>query len=100
MAEAEAAGPTLPKAGEIREFASEAEERAWWASHDTSDLPGHEVPLRFAPAGERAARVVSVRTDQNTLDRLKRLAAARGLDYHEMVRACLDERLHREAVSQ
>jgi predicted DNA binding CopG/RHH family protein len=90
----------LPRAHEIPEFASEAQEREWWASHETSDLPGHEVPLRLAPAAERATRVVSVRTDQSTLERLKRLAADRGLDYHEMVRAWIDERRQQEAVSQ
>ena len=79
------------------EFASEEEERAWWAAHDTSEMPGRDIPLRFTGSAAQAPRLVTVRTDQRTVDRLKRLAADRGLDYREMVRAWIDERLQAEA---
>ncbi|MGH2355241.1 MAG: CopG family antitoxin [Chloroflexota bacterium] len=90
----------IPEFASEEEFASEDEEREWWASHDTSELPGQDVPFRLTGSPERATRVVAVGTDQSKIDRLKRLAAQRGVDYHEMVRAWIDERLQEEAVSQ
>lgn len=77
----------LPEAYEIPDFASENEEREWLATHDTSKLAGKDVVLRPARPKEQIARVVAVPTDQETIDRLRQLAAERGLDYHELVRA-------------
>jgi hypothetical protein len=37
----------LPKARTIPNFESEDEERAWWASHDTSELPGEDVEMTY-----------------------------------------------------
>lgn len=90
-------GAFLPRVRAIPEFASEEEEREWWATHDTSALPGADVPLRPARSGG-VARVLTVRTDQDTLSRLKRLAAERGVDYHEVARSWLQERLRQETA--
>lgn len=99
MARAGTKSVTLPEARELPEFASEDEEREWWASHDTSELPGQEVPLRFTGTEALKARSLTVHTDQRTVNRLKQLAAERGVHYHELVRRWIHERLEQETVS-
>ena len=93
-------GVTLPRAQTIPEFASEDEERKWWATHDTSALPGEDVPLRRRRRRGRLARALTVPTDQVTLSRLKRLAEARGVDYHEIAGSWLQERLTQETAAR
>ncbi|MDQ3700759.1 MAG: BrnA antitoxin family protein, partial [Chloroflexota bacterium] len=100
MARAGTKSVTLPEAHELPEFASEDEEREWWASHDTSELPGEDVPLQFAGSRVQGARTLKVHTDQRTVNRLKQLAAERGLDYHEMLRTWIHQRLEQEDASQ
>jgi hypothetical protein len=100
MATAGGAAPTLPKARKIPQFGSEAEERGWWASHDTSELPGQDMRLRLARSRQALSRVVAVTTDAATLNRLKRLAAERGQDYHEMMRVWIQERLLQGAATK
>jgi hypothetical protein len=93
-------GTSLPSAHSIPEFASEDEEREWWATHDSSALPGKDVQLRPVRHKDRMARTLAVRTDQETLDRLKRLADERGADYHEIARRWLQERLGQETSAR
>lgn len=98
--EEEPEGTSLPSARAIPEFASEDEEREWWATHDTSALPGEDIHLRRARGGDRMARALTVPTDQETLSRLKRLADERGVDYHEIARRWLQERLGQETAAR
>jgi hypothetical protein len=91
-----AKAPRLPKVRSIPTFATEDEERAWWASHDTSDLPGEDVSLERPRNADRLPRVITVPADAATVERLRRLARARGVDYHDMVRAWLSDRLAAE----
>jgi hypothetical protein len=99
--EKETEGETLPSARTIPEFTTEDEEREWWATatHDTSALPGADVPLRRARSADYLARVLTVPTDQETLSRLKRLSDERGVDYHEVARRWLRERLIQESAA-
>ena len=92
-------GMSLPSAHVIPEFESKHEERDWWATHDTSALPGEDVQLRPSRKRGRLVRALTVRTDQETLDRLKRLADKRA-DYHEIARRWLQERLGHDATAQ
>jgi hypothetical protein len=95
-----AEGTSLPPASTIPEFASEDEERQWWTTQDTSALPGEDVSLHPARSGGRGARTLTVPTDQETLDRLKRLAEERGVDYHQIARRWLQERLGQETAAR
>ena len=92
-----ASGDTLPPADRIPEFESEKAEREWWASHDTSQLLGHDVDLCYTGAPHARERAVTVQVDEETVARLKGLASQRGVDYHAMVRAWILDRLRREA---
>jgi len=98
--EGETGGSSLPSAQAIPEFASEDEEREWWATHDTSALPGEDIQLRPSRRRHRMARALTVPTDQETLERLKRLADERGADYHEIARRWLQERLSQETAAR
>ena len=91
------AGDTLPPAERIPDFDSEDAEREWWATHDTSQLPGQDVELRYAGAPALRERAVTVQVDEHTVARLRELAAQRGVEYHAMVRAWIMDRLRRES---
>ncbi len=87
----------LSPAEALPEFESEEAEREWWATHDTSRLPGRDVEPRYTgPQGARR-RAVTVQVDEQTVALLKGLAAKQGVDYRAMVRAWILDRLRREA---
>jgi hypothetical protein len=88
---------SLPKARQVPEFASEDEERAWWASHDTSELPGEDTDLRYVGPDAEHARAVTVRLDHQTVERLQALAAREHIDHHALVRRWVVERLRQES---
>ena len=88
----------LPVAERVPEFGSEDAEREWWATHDTSHLPGRDVELRYTGTADERRRAVTVQIDEETVARLKRVAAEQGVDYRSMVRAWILERLRREAT--
>ncbi|HEU5314915.1 MAG TPA: CopG family antitoxin [Chloroflexota bacterium] len=87
----------LPVAQHVPEFDSEAAEREWWATHDTSQLPGTDVDLHHTGPGDSSARAVTVHVDEQTILRLKKVAARRGVDFRSMVRSWILDRLGREA---
>lgn len=90
-------GGALPPAQHIPEFASEDDERQWWATHDTSQLAGTDVDIRYAGPKGSSERAVTVHVDEQTIARLKHVAARSGLDLRAMVRAWILDRLGREA---
>jgi hypothetical protein len=52
-------------------------------------MPGDDIQLRPAGSKDQIACALTLRTDQETLDRLKRLAEERGADYYEIARRWL-----------
>ena len=90
-------GDTLPPADRIPDLASEDAEREWWATHDTSQLPGQDVELRYTGAPDSRGRVVTVQVDERTVARLRELASQRGVEYRAMVRAWILDRLRQES---
>lgn len=90
-------------------FANADDEAAWWETHD---LDRSAFPLRPADdnprlrrfraelAAERAATsgttAINVRLESDVLERLKRLATARGLGYQTLLKRFIVERLYEE----
>lgn len=84
---------------DIPTFASEAEEARFWSEHELGD----EMLERMQPLGDdvlpppRAqTRPVSVRFDEEMLQRLRALAVRRGKRYQTLLKQFVLERLYEE----
>ncbi len=84
---------------EVPEFASEADESEFWATHGL----GPELLARMQPVPEGElppsrprTRPVAVRFDDDTLRRLRRLAARRRKGYQTLLKEFVMERLYEE----
>ena len=80
---------TLPK------FANEAEERAFWETHDSTDYldwsSAQEVVL---PELKPTTKTISLRLPQHLLDSIKAAANARDVPYQSLIKVWLQEKLH------
>jgi hypothetical protein len=92
---------TVNDPSEIPAFADETEERAFWATHRigpgmlAADDADTDPLLEAIPVRPRT-RPVPIRFDDDTLTRLKALAARKGIGYQTLVRAFVTERLYEE----
>lgn len=82
-------------------FASEDEERAFWAKANTLDHvePGEPARLQYVgpPRDRHNGKGVLLRLDQRVVDQLKVVARSKGLGYQTLIRMWVLERLEREA---
>ncbi len=76
----------------IPKFKSEKEEADFWATHDSVDYLSDtkEVKVKFTRPRKR---LVSLRLDEKTIKKLKRLAESKGIGYLELVRMWVLENL-------
>lgn len=82
----------MSKLKRIPQFNSEAEERAFWESHDSSDY----VDWRKAEAASLAnlkpsTKTISLRLPQGLLDSIKIEANKRDMPYQSLIKAWLAE---------
>jgi len=91
---------------EVPSFASEKEERAWWDEHEISE----ELLETFEPRSKRGnlppprERIitrprkgsVSVRMENDLVNRLKDLAAIKGIGYQTLLRQFVADRVYEE----
>lgn len=76
----------------IPKFKSEKEEADFWATHDSADYLSEtkEVKAKFT----RPKKIlVSLRLDENTIAKLKKIAESKGIGYLELVRMWVLENL-------
>jgi predicted DNA binding CopG/RHH family protein len=84
---------------EVPQFASEAEEAAFWATHELDDsLLGQMTPDAdpLLPAPRPRTRPVALRFDEHLIRRAKALASRRGKGYQTMLKEFVTERLYEE----
>jgi predicted DNA binding CopG/RHH family protein len=84
---------------EIPAFAGEAEEHAFWATHELSDALWEAAePLEPGdlPAPRSKTRSVAIRFDEHTLARIKSLARSRQKGYQTLLKEFVTERLYEE----
>ena len=90
---------------DIPSFASEAEEQAWWDEHDVSEelletfgpVPEGELPAPRQRTVTRPRKTpVSVRMEEELVDRLRALAAVKGIGYQTLLRQFVSERVYEE----
>lgn len=81
----------------IPRFASEDEERRFWARHDVTDYFDWEraAQTRF-PELKPSTTSISIRLPTGMLEELKSLANARDVPYQSLMKVFLAERLVRE----
>ena len=78
----------------IPKFRSEREEADFWATHDSTDYLSEtkEAKVKFTRPKKK---LVSLRLDEYTIDKLKKLAESNGIGYLELVRMWVLENLNK-----
>lgn len=80
------------------DFKSEAEERAFWESHDSSDLVnwGAAQPVIFSNL-KPSTKSISIRLTESMLERIKVEANKQDVPYQSLIKVWLNERLNKVA---
>lgn len=78
----------------VPNFSSEAEERAFWESHDSSDYVDWTKAQRVVlPNLKPSTKTISLRLPQHLLDSIKAAANARDVPYQSLIKVWLQEKL-------
>jgi predicted DNA binding CopG/RHH family protein len=76
-------------------FASEAEERAIWENHDSTDyLDWSKAERATLPNLKPTTQSISLRLPVSLLESLKVAANSRDVPYQSLIKICLNEKLH------
>lgn len=79
----------------IPEFASEAEERVFWETHDSADyLDWTKAQRAVLPNLKPTTKTISLRLPQHLLDSIKAAANSRDVPYQSLIKVWLQEKLH------
>ena len=88
---------STPKRKPLPEFSSEEHERAFWATHDSSDyVDWSKALMRSFPNLKPTLRTISLRLPEAMIGQLKVLANKRDIPYQSLLKQFLAERLQRE----
>ncbi len=80
---------------QIPKFASEAEERAFWETHDSADYVDWTKAKRTTlPNLKPTTKTISLRLPQHMLDSIKAAANSRDVPYQSLIKVWLKEKLH------
>ena len=81
----------------IPRFRSEAEERTFWAEHDSTEyIDWSQAKVARFPNLQPSTATISLRLPQGMLDDLKTLANQQDVPYQSLLKVFLAERLRRE----
>lgn len=79
----------------VPKFSNEAEERAFWETHDSTDyLDWKKVQSVVLPNLKPTTKTISLRLPQHLLDSIKAAANARDVPYQSLIKVWLQEKLH------
>jgi predicted DNA binding CopG/RHH family protein len=82
----------MKKLKKIPDFKNEAEERAFWESHDSSDyLDWSEAQAVTMPNLKPSTKTISLRLPEALLERIKVEANKRDMPYQSLIKAWLAE---------
>ncbi|SMF19559.1 Predicted DNA binding protein, CopG/RHH family [Xaviernesmea oryzae] len=82
--------PTKP----VPEFGSEAEERAFWESHDSADhIDWSKAERARLPNLKPSSTSISIRLPNSLLERIKIAANKRDMPYQSLIKAWLTEKV-------
>jgi len=86
----------MSKSKKIPEFKNEAEEQAFWESHDSSEFLDWWQAKRVAlPKLKPSTKTISLRLPESLLDRIKIEANKRDMPYQSLIKAWLAEDVSR-----
>ncbi|SDE60889.1 Predicted DNA binding protein, CopG/RHH family [Variovorax sp. CF079] len=78
----------------IPKFTTEAQERAYWEKHDSSDYLDWSKAKKVAlPNLKPTTKTISLRLPQHLLDSIKVAANARDVPYQSLIKVWLQEKL-------
>ena len=79
----------------VPKFANEAQERAFWERHDSTEYLDWSKAQRVAlPNLKPTTKTISLRLPQHLLDSIKVAANARDVPYQSLIKVWLQEKLH------
>ena len=79
----------------IPAFTTEAQERACWEKHDSTDhLDWSKARKATLPNLKPTTKTISLRLPQHLLDSIKVAANARDVPYQSLIKVWLQEKLH------
>ncbi len=79
----------------VPKFSSEAQERAYWESHDSSvHIDWTKAKKVSLPNLKPTTKTISLRLPQHLLDSIKTAANARDVPYQSLIKVWLQEKLH------
>jgi predicted DNA binding CopG/RHH family protein len=82
----------MSKLKKIPEFKSEAEERAFWETHDSTEyVDWSKAKLARFPNLKPSTKTISLRLPESLLDRIKIEANKRDMPYQSLIKAWLAE---------
>lgn len=78
----------------IPKFRSEAEERRFWATHDSTEyVDWHNAKRVLFPNLKPSVKTISIRLPESLLDALKTMANERDVPYQSLVKMILAEQV-------
>ena len=78
----------------VPKFRSEAEERTFWETHDSSEYVDWSKAQQIALANLKpCTKTISLRLPQHLLDSIKAAANARDVPYQSLIKVWLQEKL-------
>jgi predicted DNA binding CopG/RHH family protein len=81
----------------IPNFRTEAEERKFWETHDSTDyVDWSKAQRERLPNLKLSTTSISLRLTQSTLERIKIAANKRDVPYQSLIKVWLDEKLDAE----
>lgn len=81
------------------DFKSEAEERAFWESHDSSEyVEWDQAQAASFPNLKPSTKTISLRLPEGLLERIKIEAKKRDMPYQSLIKAWLFEDVHRHRL--
>lgn len=88
----------MPK--KIPEFHNEDEERAFWATHDSTEyIDWGKAERAIFPGIKPSTKTISLRLPESMLAELRLLANKRDIPYQSLIKAFLRERIDQELRS-
>jgi predicted DNA binding CopG/RHH family protein len=84
----------------IPQFKTEADERAYWETHDSSvHLDWTQAKRAKLPNLRPTTKTISLRLPQHLLDSIKIAANARDVPYQSLIKVWLQEKLHNQPAA-
>jgi predicted DNA binding CopG/RHH family protein len=82
---------------EIPDFKDEDEERAFWATHDSSEyIDWDSAESAILPQLKPSTKTISLRLPEAMLDELRVIANKRDVPYQSLIKVFLKERIDQE----